>query len=78
MNEDNQNKKATKSNGADNEHEKMNKKECVKCKIIQKNSTLTEFMHEMLVSHLKSDLFSWTVQSDDEDFESEEKAHEGT
>ena len=55
----------------------MNEKECVKCKIIQENSALMEVMYEMLVSDLKSDFLSLTVQSDDEDFESEEKVHEG-
>ena len=33
-------------------------------------------MYEMLVLELKQDLFMLIVESEDEDFESEEKAHE--
>ena len=66
--------KVTKSNNTDNECEEMCERECVKYKIIRKNSALTEVMHKMLVSELKDDLHSLTVKSDDEDNESEEKA----
>ena len=68
--------KATKINGADNEHEEMCEIECVKCKIIKENSALTEVLHEMLVSELKEDLIGLTIRSDDEDYERDEKAYE--
>ena len=64
-NDDKQKIKANKSNGADNEHEEDFEKGCVKCEIIQENSSLTEAMHETLVSRLKKDLFNLSVKSDE-------------
>ena len=54
----------------------MCEKECVKCKITQENSALTEATYEMLVLELKYDFYSLTVKSDDEECESEEKEQE--
>ena len=57
-NDDNNEIKATKSNGADNEMEVYYETEGVKCKILQENSAFTEVLFEMLVSDLKTELIS--------------------
>ena len=44
--------------------------------MLQKNSDLTEVLYEMLVTKLKQDHFRLIVQSDEEDYESDEKAYE--
>ena len=41
--------------------------------MLQENSALTEVMCKMLVLELKQDRFMLTVESEDEDFESEER-----
>ena len=72
-NDENNEAKATRSNGVSNEIEEDHEAECEKHEAIQENSALTEVMCEMLVSEIKSDLLTLKVHSEDEDFESEEK-----
>ena len=74
LNNDKQKIKENKSNGVDNGHKEDFERGCVKCKINQENSTLIEVMHEKLFSELKNDLFNLIVKSDEEKYESDEKA----
>ena len=68
--------KETKSDGINNKIEKDYETACSKHKTLLENSALTEVMHEMLLSDLKSDFLTLKVHSEDEDFESEEKFYE--